>query len=146
MKVALVCSHGGHLTEMLQLSDAWRDHESFWITYASARTTDLDRAYLLTNIGVNPVRMAIATLRIAWILFRERPDVVVSTGSEIAIPAFYLAKAFRARTVFVEVWTRVKRPTGTGRLVYPVADRFLVQWPQLLEHYGPRAEFGGSLL
>jgi len=146
MKVALVCSHGGHLTEMLHLSDAWKDHDTFWITYGSARTRDLGRAYLLTNIGINPFRMAVATLRTAWILLRERPDVVVSTGSEIAIPAFYIAKLFRARTVFIEVWTRVRRPTGTGRLVYPVSDRFFVQWPQLLEHYGPKAEFGGSLL
>jgi beta-1,4-N-acetylglucosaminyltransferase len=146
MKVALVCSHGGHLTEMLYLSDAWRDHETFWITYASPRTRSLGRAYLLANIGVNPFRMAFATLRIAWILLRERPRVMVSTGSEIAIPAFYLARLFRTRTVFVEVWTRVQRPTGTGRIVYPVSDRFFVQWPQLLDHYGPRAEFGGSLL
>jgi beta-1,4-N-acetylglucosaminyltransferase len=146
MKVALVCSHGGHLTEMLQLSDAWRDHDTFWITYASPRTRGLERAYLLTNIGINPFRMAIATLRTAWILLRERPDVVISTGSEIAIPAFYLARLIRARTVFIEVWTRVRRPTGTGRLVYPVSDHFFVQWPQLLQHYGPKAQFGGTLL
>jgi beta-1,4-N-acetylglucosaminyltransferase len=131
---------------MLHLSDAWRDQDTFWITYASPRTRDLGRAYLLTNIGVNPFRMAVATLKIVWILLKERPDVVVSTGSEIAIPAFYFGKLFRARTVFIEVWTRVRRPTGTGRLVYPVSDHFFVQWPQLLEQYGPKAEFGGSLL
>lgn len=146
MKIALVCSHGGHLSEMLLLAAAWEGHETFWITYDSGRTRDLERAYLLTNIGVNPFRMAIASIRIAWVLFRERPDAVLSTGSEIAIPAFYLARLFGAHTVFVEVWTRVRRPTGTGRLVYPVADRFIVQWPQMLQHYGPRAEFGGSLL
>ena len=146
VKIALVCSHGGHLTEMLQLADAWKDQETFWVTYTSPRTRDMERTYLLANIGINPVKMAVATVRIAWILLRERPDAMVSTGSEIAIPAFYLARLFRVRTVFIEVWTRVQRPTGTGRLVYPVTDRFLVQWPQLLQHYGPKAEFGGSLL
>jgi beta-1,4-N-acetylglucosaminyltransferase len=146
MKVALVCSHGGHLSEMLRLSEAWRDLDTFWITYTSARTTSLPRAYLLTNIGTNPVRMAVATLKIARILLRERPAVMVSTGSEIAIPAFYLARLLRIRTVFIEVWTRVERPTGTGRLVYPVADEFLVQWPQMLERYGPKAVYAGTLL
>lgn len=131
---------------MLQLADAWKDKETFWITYKSPRTRNLGNAYLLTNIGINPIRMAIATVQIAWILLRERPDAVVSTGSEIAIPAFYIGKIVRARTIFVEVWTRVRRPTGTGRLVYAVSDCFLVQWPQMLEHYGPKARFMGSLL
>ena len=146
MKLALVCSHGGHLTEMLQLADAWQGADSFWITYRSARTAQMPRTYLLTNIGINPVRMAIATVRIALILLRERPDAVISTGSEVAIPAFYLARLMGARTIFVEVWTRVRRPTGTGRLVYPVSDHFLVQWPELLERYGHKARFEGSIL
>ena len=146
MKLALVCSHGGHLTEMLQIADAWQGADAFWITYRSTRTAHMPRAYLLTNIGVNPVRMAIATVRIALILIRERPDAVISTGSEVAIPAFYLARLMGARTIFVEVWTRVRRPTGTGRLVYPVADHFLVQWPELLARYGRKARFEGSIL
>ena len=146
MKLALVCSHGGHLTEMLRVADAWRETDSFWITYRSARTVSMPRAYLLTNIGLNPFRMAIATIRIAWILFRERPDAVISNGAEIAIPAFYLARLIGARTIFVEVWTRVRRPTMTGRLVYPVSDDFLVQWPEMLEHYGSKARFGGAIL
>jgi beta-1,4-N-acetylglucosaminyltransferase len=146
VKVALVCSHGGHLTEMVLLADAWRGAEWFWITYRSPRTVSMSHAYLLTNIGLNPFRMAIATVRIAWILYRERPDVVISTGAEIAIPAFYLAKVIDARTVFVEVWTRVCRPTRTGRLVYPVSDDFLVQWPEMLERYGSKARFEGAIL
>lgn len=146
MKLALVCSHGGHLSEMLQIADAWQGADCFWITYRSKRTVDMPRTYLLTNIGVNPVRMAIATVRIALILLRERPDAMISTGAEIAIPALYLAHLMGARTIFVEVWTRVRRPTGTGRLVYPVADHFLVQWPELLERYGPKARFEGAIL
>ena len=95
VKVALVCSHGGHLTEMLLVVHAWRGAESFWITYRSSRTISMSQAYLLTNIGLNPFRMAMATVRIAWILFRERPDVSISNGAEIAIPAFLPGQADR---------------------------------------------------
>lgn len=146
MKVALISSHGGHMTELLALSDAWADAEAFWVTYRSRRTLGLPRTYLLENIGTNPVRMMIAAMRIGSILLKERPDVVVSTGAEIAIPAFYLARLLGIRTIFIEVWTRVRRPTGTGLLVYPVTDLFFVQWPQLLRRYGGRAQYAGSLL
>lgn len=145
-KVALVCSHGGHLTELLELQDAWADLDVFWITYDAPRTRGLARAYRLRNIGLNPWLMLVATVRVAAILLRERPQLIVSTGAEIAIPAFYLARVLRIRTVFIEVWTRVRQPTRTGKLVYPVADRFFVQWPELVERYGRRARFAGSLL
>lgn len=128
------------------LQEAWGEHETFWITYDAPRTRPLGRAYLLRNIGTNPAWMLVASARVLWILLRERPHLLISTGSEIAIPAFYLARLFRIRTIFIEVWTRVWRPTGTGRIVYPVADRFYVQWPDMLASYGRNARFEGGLL
>ncbi len=128
------------------LQDAWAGNEVFWITYDAPRTRTLSAAYRLPNIGLNPLKMFWATCRILAILVRQRPNLIISTGAEIAIPAFYLAHILGIATIFIEVWTRVHRPTRTGRLVYPVADRFFVQWPQMLEAYGPKAQFDGALL
>ncbi len=146
MKICLLCSHGGHLTEVLYIMEAFEGHETFFVTYDSVRTRQLDRRYLLDNIGKNPWKMATAAVRILRILRNERPDVIVSTGSEIAIPAFYLAKLLRVKTIFIETWTRVEQPTGTGRLVYPVADVFLVQWERLLSKYGKKARYEGAIV
>ncbi len=134
-KIALVCSHGGHLTEMQYMMEAFQGHDLFFVTYDSVRTQKLfQRKYLIEAIGTNWVRMAIAFVKFFQIFLKERPDIVVSTGSEIAIPAFYLAKIFRARTIFIECWCRVRTTSATGRLVYPVVDTFLVQWPQLVAY------------
>ena len=146
MKICLLCSHGGHLTEILYLVEAFEGHETFFVTYDCVRTRQLERKYLLDNIGKNPWKMTIAALRIFRILRREKPDVIVSTGSEIAIPAFYLARLFGIKTIFIESWTRVVQPTGTGRLVYPVADVFLVQWEKLLSRYGKKAKYEGAIV
>jgi beta-1,4-N-acetylglucosaminyltransferase len=149
MKVGLICSHGGHLTEMLGMMEAFAGHEHFFVTYRGTRADELRRehpTYALDNIGTSMWRMA-RTLPAAWrILRRERPQVLVSTGSEIAIPFFVLAKVLRIRTVFVESVCRVHSTSGTGRLLYPLADSFLVQWPQMLELYGPKARYAGGLL
>jgi len=146
MKICLVCSHGGHLSEMLQLMEAFEGQETFFVTYDSTRTRVLERRYLLRNIGTNPLVMAQAFLSMLRILLKERPKLIVSTGSEIAIPAFYLAKLFRIRTIFIESWTRVEQPTGTGRLVYPFSDVFLVQWERLLSKYGRKAKYEGAIV
>ena len=146
MKICLVCSHGGHLTEILQLKEAFEGHDTFFITYDSVRTRELERKYLLQNIGKNPLLMAYTFIPTFRILLKEKPKLIVSTGSEIAIPAFYLAKLLRIKTIFIESWTRVVQPTGTGRIVYPVSDVFLVQWERLLTKYGKKAKYEGAIV
>jgi beta-1,4-N-acetylglucosaminyltransferase len=146
MKICLICSHGGHLTEMLQLMEAFEGHKVFFITYDSPRTRVLEHKYLIKNIGTNPLVMAQAFLSTFMILFREKPKLIVSTGSEIAIPAFYLAKLLRIKTIFIESWTRFIEPSGTGKMVYPVADVFLVQWERLLDKYGRKAKYEGAII
>ena len=126
--------------------EAFEGHETFFITYDSARTRGLERKYLLRNIGTNPLVMAQAFLAMLRILLREKPKLIVSTGAEIAIPAFYLARILRIKTIFIESWTRVDRPTGTGKIVYPVSDVFLVQWERLLSKYGKKAKYEGAIL
>jgi len=147
MKIALVCSHGGHLSEILDLADAYAHHETFFITYDAPRTRMLPRRkYLLRNIGFNVGWMAVAAFQILFILLSERPRVILSTGAEIAVPCFYLGRLLGMRTIFVETWTRVRNPTLTGRWVYPVASAFFVQWPELLRCYGAKAQYRGGLI
>ena len=147
MKIGLICSHGGHLTEILYLLEAFEGHEIFFITYENFRTKDLNyKKYLIENIGTNPIKMSKSFLQMFKILLKEKPDTIVSTGSEIAIPAFTIAKFLKIRTIFIESWCRVKTKSGTGKIVYPLSDLFLVQWPELLEIYGKKAKFEGAVI
>jgi UDP-N-acetylglucosamine:LPS N-acetylglucosamine transferase len=82
----------------------------------------------------------------ARILLRERPDVLISLGAEIAIPFFYLAKLFNIKTLFIESWCRISTLSKTGKLLYPIADEFWVQWPQLLSVAGPKAHYKGAVV
>ncbi len=135
------------MTEMLYLMDAFEKHEVFFITYDNFRTRQLKyRKYLLDNIGTNPVKMLKAFLKIGKILAKEKPKVVISTGSEIAIPAFIIAKFLGIKTIFIESWCRIKTKSGTGRIVYHLSDLFLVQWPQLLKLYGKKAKYVGAVI
>lgn len=147
MKVALVCSKGGHLTELLCLMQAFDGCDFFFITHRSPRTDSLQaKKYLIKDIGTNYGRIALAAFSFLKIFLEERPSVVISTGSEIAIPAFYVARLMRIPTIYIESWCCVHETTGAGRLVYPVSDVFLVQWPSLAEKYGPKAEYKGAVI
>lgn len=146
MKIGLVCSHGGHLTEMLRLLEAFDGHRTFFITYDSSRTRKLKDKYLLENIDRSPTRFLRSIPIILKILIKEMPDLIVSTGAEIAIPVFYLARLFRVKLIFLETLARVDKPSLTGKIVYPIADMFLVQWKRLLEKYGKKAVYEGAVI
>lgn len=146
MKIGVFCSHGGHLTEAQEIVNPLNDHTIFYVTYNCERTKALGINYLLPNIGTNVFLMIWATLYIFYILFKERPNVIMSTGAEIAIPAFYIAKLFGIYTIFIESLACIDYPSKTGRIVYYVSDVFLVQWESLLHKYGNRAVFKGCIL
>ena len=134
---------------MLELIGAFRDYDLFFVTYQGTRAQELARqhhVYTLANIGYSPYQL-LKALPLAWRVLRiERPHALVSTGSEIAIPFFVVAKQLGIRTVFVESWCRVKTQSGTGRVLYSLVDEFFVQWPQLVDVYGPKARYAGGLL
>ena len=93
MKIALISSYGGHLNEIMQIVDVFKSYDYFFITYNNFRTRGMDeKKYLMENIGTNPIKMIKAFIKFYSIYRTEKPDVIVSTGSEIAIPAFILAK------------------------------------------------------
>jgi UDP-N-acetylglucosamine:LPS N-acetylglucosamine transferase len=147
MKIALVCNMGGHLTEMLFLIEAFENHDVIFITYKDPRIEQLKyRKYLMENIGTNMWKMIKMFFKTFKILRKERPDLIVSTGSEIAIPSFILARLMSIKTIYIESWCRVKTKSGTGKILYHFSNVFLVQWPNLLKKYGKKAIYEGGVL
>jgi UDP-N-acetylglucosamine:LPS N-acetylglucosamine transferase len=78
------------------------------------------------------------------IMLREKPDFIVTTGALISFPFCIYAKLMRAKIIYIETFARVNDRSLTGRLVYPMADLFLVQWESLLELY-PKAKYVGGI-
>ena len=148
MKVCLVGSSGGHLTHLYMLKPFWQERERFWVTFDKQDAASLlsgeqvYHCYFPTNRNLkNLIRNTI----LAWkVLGKEKPDLIVSSGAAVAVPFFYLGKLFGAKTVYIEVFDRIDKPTLTGKLVYPVADRFIVQWEEMKEVY-PKAINLGSI-
>ena len=84
------------------------------------------------------------TLKSIKIFFKERPDVIISTGALSTIPMCVFAKVLKKKIIFIESFAKVTSPTLTGKLIYKFADQFYVQWEQMKECY-PKAIFKGGI-
>ena len=150
MKICLACSPGGHLTQMERLMPAFEGKEYFFVTHKSEYSQHLERAYFI-EYKEGYIRERITWLKTIFIalriLLKERPDVVISTGGgEIAVPFCYVGKLLGAKVILIETLTRIKTRSAAGRLIYPIADLFLVQWESLLTKYGKKAQYWGNVI
>jgi beta-1,4-N-acetylglucosaminyltransferase len=149
MRVLLVCSPGGHLQQMLALEPAWRGNERAWVTLPGADVGSLLSGEEVT-LAHSPTNRSIKNLvrntALAWrVLRRQRPEAVLSTGAGLAVPFFLIGRLLGVRLVYVESVTRTESLSLSGRLVYPLASRFFVQWPRVAERFR-RAEYAGDVL
>lgn len=148
MKVCLVGSSGGHLTHLYMLKPFWSQRERFWVTFDKEDARSLLKGervypcYYPTNRSLwNLLRNTV----VAWrVLRKERPDLIISSGAAVSVPFFYLGKLFGAKLIYIEVFDRIDKPTVSGRLVYPIADLFVVQWEEQKKVY-PKAVNLGSI-
>jgi UDP-N-acetylglucosamine:LPS N-acetylglucosamine transferase len=100
-------------------------------------------AFYPTNRNIkNLVRNLYLAMRI---LVSERPGVIVSSGAGVAVPFIYIGNILGIRTIYIESLTRAEDLSLSGKLIYPIADVLLVQWPQLCSKYA-KAVFKGQII
>ena len=130
------------------LKPFWENKERFWVTFdkEDARSLlDKERMYPCYYPTNRSLKALIKNTKIAWkVLRKERPDLIISSGAAVAVPFFYLGKLMGAKLVYIEVFDRIDKPTVTGKLVYPIADKFIVQWEEMKKVY-PKAINLGSI-
>lgn len=156
LRVLCVASGGGHVEQILACMDAFAGCEVALGYYGYPSYDDFSHPAIarmrpVKFIGFHGIglvaNLVVGFFQWLWILAAERPDVIFSTGAEVAIVPIVVGKCLlRSRTIYLETASRKESPSRTGKLVYPFCDAFFVQSPALLKHYGPRARYVGSLL
>lgn len=146
-KVLFISSTGGHLNELLQLSDSIDKYDSYIITEKTKSTVNLREKYgkkisffkYGTKSHISYLYIFPFNCLMSLIYFiKIRPSVIVTTGSHTAVFMCYLAKLFRKKVIYIETFANIETKSMSGKLVYPIADVFVVQWESMLRLY-PKA-------
>ncbi|RKM59733.1 UDP-N-acetylglucosamine--LPS N-acetylglucosamine transferase [Butyrivibrio sp. XB500-5] len=121
------------------LKPFWENKDRFWVTFDKEDARSLlenERmipCYYPTNRSIKG--LIINTVLAFRVLKKERPDLVISAGAAVAVPFFYVGKLYGAKCIYIEVFDRIDKPTMSGKLVYPVTDRFIVEWEEMKKVY-----------
>jgi beta-1,4-N-acetylglucosaminyltransferase len=147
MRICIVSSCGGHLTEVRQLKAVYEAYEHLYVLNDQVQLPDdMIGKTLFIRHSERDWLFVVNLWEAARILARERPDVILSTGAGPVVPFALIGRLFfGVKVIFVETITRVERPSLTGRIMYHLAHRFYYQWKPLSRFF-PRGQYGGLVM
>ncbi len=148
-KLMVIASGGGHWVQMRRIMPAFEGIDRFFVSLDPGSADDVPghRYYTIRDVSRRDrIGFFVLLYQLLRILLKERPTVVITTGSAPALIALGLAKhVLRAKTIWIDSIANAGRLSSSGRMARHVADIWLTQWPHLAEDPdGPR--FWGAVL
>lgn len=153
-KIILICSDGGHLAQILELKDLFLQYDYLLITEKTEATYSLRKTYNIKFLkprsgGSKRSFMFWFTLIGNFflslkLLIGHFPKVIITTGSHTAVPMCLIGKLFRRKIVWILSFARINSKAKSASMIYPFADRFIVQWETAQPLY-PKSIFLGGL-
>lgn len=147
-KVLAVASGGGHWVQMRRLRGAFDGLDVAFVSVKAAYAEEVPgrRFYAIRDVTRwDKWGFVILIAQLLRILWRERPDVVITTGSAPGFIALRLAKQlFGAKTMWIDSIANCEQMSSSGNRARRFADVWLTQWPHLKSAGGP--DFWGAVL
>jgi UDP-N-acetylglucosamine:LPS N-acetylglucosamine transferase len=141
-RVMAIASGGGHWVQLRRIMPALDGMDVFYVSLDPSLAADVPGHDYYTIRDVSR-RDRFGILIVVWqllkILFKERPKVVITTGSLPALIGLILAKyLFGAKTIWIDSIANAEKLSASGKKAGKVADLWLTQWPHLSGPDGPK--------
>ena len=130
---------------MMQLKKMFKDYDYHIITEKTKSNISMknkykDRINFLVygtkdHMLTYPFKLIYNCFKSLFLYLRIHPDYIITTGAHTAGPMCLIGKIFGSKVIYIETFANIITKTITGRLLYPVADRFIVQWPSMTKIY-----------
>lgn len=150
-KICFVSSCGGHFMEMIQLLPVAQGYDFYIVTEKNVASADIlkkYRHYLLLQQERKGImflfRFFFNIMMSFFYLLIERPTTIITTGAGASYPTCRLGKWMGCKIIYVESFAKLNSTSLTGKMVYPFADYFFVQWEEMKSVY-PNAIYKGQV-
>ncbi|HML74979.1 MAG TPA: hypothetical protein PKB02_10850 [Anaerohalosphaeraceae bacterium] len=149
IKICLVASAGGHLSQLLSLCSVWAGYELICVSTGHMVKEKLDtigKPYIVGECNrEHPIQTVGVMYKCLRIMLKERPDVVFSTGAAAGFLMCFWSKLFGSKVIWLDSIANAHKLSMSGRMIRPFADLILSQWPDVAAKY-PNVEYAGEVL
>ncbi len=148
IRVLAISSGGGHWVQLRRLRPAFEHLDVAYACVDPGCAADVPnkRFYHFRDVTRwDRWGLLVVTIQLAGILLKERPRIVITTGSLPALIALAMAKTLlRAKTIWIDSIANCEELSTSGRSAHKFADLWLTQWPDLKTPSGP--DYWGAVL
>lgn len=146
-KICFVSSSGGHWEQLQKLKPLADKYDGFFVTEKTQFDAPLASYFMMqTDLKdkLMPFKMLVNSVKALKIWIKEKPDLIITTGTMVAYPFYLLSIICKKKFIFIETFGRANMPTVAGKLMEKHSDLFIVQWETQKKHY-KKAIYGGCL-
>ena len=151
-KILFISSTGGHFNELMQLKSVMDKCNYHIVTEITDTNRNLKEKYknkidyLPYGTKKTPFKYIFIllgnSLKSLFVYLKVRPQVIVTTGTHTAGPMCCIGKILGSKVIYIETFANRETKTEAGKLIYYVADTFVVQWEEMEKLY-PKAKYWG---
>ncbi len=152
MNILYICNKGGHYSQMLRLKDVMSKFKSYIVSDKKDASKDwqgFGEAIYMDAYNVKKHRLY-HFFKNLWqclrICQKYKPKYIVTTGAGLAVPMFLVGRLMGKKLIFIESRARVYTKSASGKLLGKLAHKVIVQWPEMLDVYGEKASYYGTLV
>lgn len=152
-KILFISSTGGHFSELMQLKPIMDKCTYHVVTEKTKQNYKLKEKFgkkinfLIYETKKKPLKYAFVLLANSFIsLFiylKFRPQVIITTGTHTAGPMCCIGRILGSKVIYIETYANRTSKTSAGKLLYFVANEFIVQWEEMKKLYPKARYFGG---
>lgn len=139
-KILAISSPGGHWIQLNKICNQLEDQcDVVYATptadYTSSTKASAKKVYVITDASADSkLKLIPLTLNILFILIRERPNIIISTGAAPGVMAVLLCKFLPIKTIWIDSIANVKVLSRSGRMVKKHANLVVTQWEELSDN------------
>ena len=145
----IVSSSGGVLLDVMALECWWKLHSTTWVSVKAADTEVLLSGrkvhWVKECVASKPWELAIGLFKALEIIVKEKPQLILSAGTGIAIGFFVVARLKRIPTFWIDTFNMINTVGLTSRICGASASEVLIQRQSLLKQW-PNAVCVGELI
>jgi UDP-N-acetylglucosamine--N-acetylmuramyl-(pentapeptide) pyrophosphoryl-undecaprenol N-acetylglucosamine transferase len=140
LRICLAASGGGHVRQILDIEPVWKDRDHFFVTEDTSLGRSIAKehdTYFVPHVALGQARLgapfkmlaaAVKSLFVsARIVWRTRPDVVITTGAGSMYFTVFWARLMGARIILEDSFARFDKPSAFARLAGPLAHVKIAQ-------------------